>query len=51
MLDVGGVFMSRVPLLVEVVLEVLALGEDGVVLSPVLVAVLEDLADVFLELC
>ena len=41
--------MSRVPLLVEVVLEVLALGVDWIALLPVLVTVLEDLADVFLE--
>jgi len=50
MLDAWCIFMSRVPLLIEVVLEVLALGVDWIALLPVLVAILEDLADIFLKL-
>ncbi len=49
-LDRWGVFVPRSPLLIKVTLELLALCIDGIILRPILVAILEDQSNIVLEL-
>lgn len=43
--------MSRTPLCIEVILKINTVLEDRIILCPILIAVLEDLTNISLELC